>query len=127
MTGFLLRMLVTALGLWLASSIVDGIHVRGPGTLLVAAALLGPINAVIRPLVVLVTIPVTLLSLGLFLLVINGAMLGLVALLLPGLRIDGLLAAIAGAIIIGLTSWCASWFIGPRGTLEVLGTRRDRS
>ena len=120
-------MVVTAIGLWLAASIVDGIHARGPATLILAACLLGPINAVIRPLVLIVTIPVTVLTLGLFLLVVNGAMLGLVALLLPGMQIDGLLAAIAGSIIVALTSWCASWFIGPRGTVEVLGARRDRS
>ena len=120
MIGFVLRWLVGALGLWLAAAVVDGIHVAGTGTLLLAALLLGVVNAVVRPVLVLLTLPITVVTLGLFLLVINAAMLGLVALLLPGLAIDGFFAALLGSIIVSLVSWLASWFIGPRGRIEVI-------
>ena len=79
MTGFLVRLLISALGLWLASELIPGIEVRGGWTLLGAALLLGIVNAVVRPVLVLLTLPATLVTLGLFLLVINAAMLGLVA------------------------------------------------
>lgn len=124
MNGFLLRALVSALGLWLAATIVPGVHVPGAGTLLVAALLLGAVNAVVRPVLVILTLPITVITLGLFLLVINAAMLGLVALLLPGFRIEGFFAALLGSIIVSLVSWLASWFIGPRGRFEVLVVRR---
>jgi len=79
MIGLWLRLLVVALGLWLASALVPGIEVQGLWTLLGAALLLGIVNAVVRPLLVILTLPITLLTLGLFLLVVNAAMLGLVA------------------------------------------------
>ena len=77
--GFILRVLVVALGLWLASVLVSGIQVEDVWTLVGAALLLGIVNALVRPLIVILTLPITILTLGLFLLVINAAMLGLVA------------------------------------------------
>lgn len=124
MNGFLLRALISALALWLAASIVPGLHVAGVGTLLIAALLLGVVNAVVRPVLVILTLPITVITLGLFLLVINAAMLGLVALFLPGFAIDGFFAALFGGIIVSLVSWLASWFIGSRGRYEVLVIRR---
>ena len=123
MAGFLLRLLIGALGLWLASSIVSGLHVAGPGTLIVAALLLGVVNALVRPLLILLTLPITVITLGLFLLVINAAMLGLVALLLPGFTITGFVPALLGSIVVSLTGWVASWFIGPRGYIDVMVRR----
>lgn len=123
--GFLLRMLVTALGLWLASVLVPGVEIHGNATLLLAALLLGFVNAFVRPLVVLLTLPITLLTLGLFLWVVNAAMLGLVAALLENFRIAGLGSALLGALVVGFTSWLAAWYIGPRGRYEVLIVRRD--
>lgn len=124
MTGLLLRALIGALGLWLAAEIVPGVHVAGVGTLLVAALLLGAVNAVVRPVLFVLTLPITVLTLGVFLLVINAAMLGLVALFLPGFQIGGFLAALLGSIVIGVVSWLASWFIGPRGRVEAFASRR---
>lgn len=124
MNGFLLRALIGALALWLAASVVPGLHVAGVGTLLIAALLLGAVNAVVRPVLVILTLPITVITLGLFLLVINAAMLGLVALFLPGFAIDGFFAALFGGIIVSLVSWLASWFIGSRGRYEVLVIRR---
>lgn len=124
MNGFLLRWFIGSLGLWLAAAIVPGVYVSGVGTLLIAALLLGVVNAVVRPLLIVLTLPITVVTLGLFLLVINAAMLGLVAWLLPGLAIDGFFSALLGSIVISIVSWLASWFIGPRGRVEVLVIRR---
>jgi putative membrane protein len=126
MIGFLLRLLVSALGLWLAAVLVPGIEVYGAWTLLGAALLLGIVNAVVRPLLVILTFPVTILTLGLFLLVINAAMLGLVAWMFDGFTISGFWAAFFGAIVVGVTGWLASAFIGPRGKLEVIVVRQRR-
>jgi len=108
MAFFILRVLVAALGLWLATEWVSGITVTTPTTLILAALLLGVVNAIVRPVVVLLTLPATLLTLGLFLLVVNAAMLGLVAAFLPGFAIAGFWPAFWGAIIISLVSWLGS-------------------
>lgn len=123
MVGFLLRMAISALGLWLAEQIVPGIDVANAGTLIAAAFLLGIANAVVRPVLFILTLPITIVTLGLFLLVINAAMLGLVALLLPGFHIAGFWAALFGALIVAITGWLASWFIGPRGRVEAMYVR----
>ena len=124
MLGFLIRILIVALGLWLASEWVPGIEVQGVWTLLGAALLLGLVNAVIRPLLILLTLPITVLTLGLFLLVINAGTLALVAWVFDDFTIAGFWPAVLGAIIVGLTGWLASWFIGPRGRVEVIYARR---
>lgn len=125
MAGFLVRCLVSAVGLWLASLIISGITVQGLGVLLGAGLLLGIVNAVVRPVMILLTLPFTILTLGLFLFVINAMMLGLVAWLLDGFAISGFWAALGGSLIISLTSWVASWYIGPRGNIELVVVRRD--
>jgi putative membrane protein len=126
MVGILLRIVINALALWLADALVPGIHASGTGALLWAAVCLGIVNALIRPLVVILTLPITLLTLGGFLLVVNAGMLALVAWLLDGFQVDGFLAAVLGGIIISVTSWLASTFIGPRGRYEVLVAQRRR-
>lgn len=126
MKGFVIRMLVTAVGLWIASLVVRSMEFTGFGWLIGAALLLGVVNAVVRPLILLLTLPITILTLGLFLLVVNAAMLGLVAAILPGFTLGGFLPAVSGSIIVSLTSWLSSWFIGPRGRIEVMYTRQTR-
>lgn len=123
MLGFVLRLAAGALGLWLASRIVPGIHIRGVETLVLAALLLGIVNAFVRPLVILLTLPLTLVTLGLFLLVINAAMLWLVSLFLHGFYVHGFIAAFWGAIVVGLVSWFASGFIGSAGKVERIRRR----
>jgi putative membrane protein len=126
MIGLWLRLLVVAFGLWLASALVPGIEVQGLWTLLGAALLLGVVNAVVRPLLVILTLPITLLTLGLFLLVINAAMLGLVAWMFDNFMIAGFWPAVLGSIVVSLTGWLASYFIGPRGRIEVIVLRHRR-
>lgn len=126
MIGLLLRLLVAAFGLWLAAELVPGIEVQGLWTLLGAALLLGIVNAVVRPLLVILTLPITLLTLGLFLLVVNAAMLGLVAWMFDNFTISGFWPAVLGSIVVSLTGWLASYFIGPRGRVEVIVLRHRR-
>ena len=123
MTGFVLRVVIVALGLWLATQILPGLYFASAGTLLAAALLLGVVNAIVRPVAVVLTLPLTLLTLGLFLLVINAAMLGLVALLLSGFQISGFWTAIGASLIVSLTGWVASGLIGNNGKVEVMKSR----
>jgi putative membrane protein len=115
MTGFFLRALFAGLGLWLASRIVPGVSASGWQTIAIGAVLLGLVNAVVRPVVVFLTLPITLLTLGLFLLVVNAAMLGLVAYILPGLAVNGFWAGIFGTIVIGVVSWFGHLLLGEGG------------
>ena len=124
MVGFLVRLAIGAFGLWLADQLVGGIHIEGGGTLVLAALLYGVVNAVVRPVAILLTLPITVVTLGLFLLVVNAAMFGLVAALLDGVHVAGLGSALLGSIIVGLTGWVASWYVGPKGRVEVLMVRR---
>jgi putative membrane protein len=114
--GFVVTTLITAFALWAATQMVPGIHVRGLLTLLLAAIIFGLVNAVVRPVLVVLSFPLTLLTLGLFLLVVNAAMLGLTALLLPGFQVDGFWAALFGAIVVSVVSWAAARIFG--GTEE---------
>ncbi len=120
MLGFWARLLVTSVGLLIASKLVAGIEFTGVPSLFFAAFVLGAVNAVVRPAFVFLTIPFTLISLGLFLFVVNAAMLGLTALLVPGFSLAGFLPALLGSIIVSFTGMLASWYIGPKGTVEVL-------
>jgi putative membrane protein len=124
MQGFLIRMLITALGLAAAAWIVPGVHVSGAGTLLLAAALMGIVNAFVRPIVVILTLPLTILTLGLFLLLVNAAMFGLVASMLDGFVVDSFWAAFFGWLIVWIVSWLASAFIGPQGRYQILVIER---
>lgn len=112
MLRFIVQFLVTCLGLWLSSRVVTGVDFLSNGSLLAAALLLGLANAVVRPVLTVLTFPLTILSFGLFLLVVNAAVIGLVAALLGGFVVDGLWAGIGAAIVTGLVSWIAGWFIG---------------
>jgi putative membrane protein len=126
MAGFLVRVLIVMAGLWAASVLVPGISIRDGWTLLGAALLLGVVNAVVRPVLVILTLPVTILTRGLFLLVINAAMFGLVAAFFSGFHVAGFGSALLGAIVVSITSWIASWFIGPRGKVDLVVVRRQQ-
>ena len=119
MVGFIFRAVIAALGLWLATAWVTGIYIDSPLTLILAGALLGVVNAFVRPIAVVLTFPFTILTLGLFLLVVNAAMLGLVALFLPGFRIGGFWAAVGAALIVSVTGWIGSALIGSNAKVEV--------
>jgi len=122
--GFLLRMAITAVGLWLADALVGGITIDDDGTLVLAALLLGLVNAFVRPIAVFLTLPITIVTLGLFLWVVNAGMLALVASLLDGFRVAGLGSAMLGSLVVGFIGWMASWYVGPSGRVEVMVVRR---
>jgi putative membrane protein len=115
MMGFLLRAVITAAGLWLATQWVPGVHVDTVPMLLLAAVLLGVVNAIVRPIAFILTLPVTILSLGLFLFVLNALMVWLVAWMVPGFHVSGFKAALLTAIIVWIVGWIGSWFIGKKG------------
>ncbi|WP_298746239.1 phage holin family protein [uncultured Brevundimonas sp.] len=112
MLRFIVQFLVTCLALWLAAQVVPGVGFTDTPSLLLAAILLGVANAVVRPVLTVLTFPLTLITFGLFLLVVNAAMIGLVAALLGGFVVDGLWAGIGAAVVTGVVSWLAGWFVG---------------
>ena len=126
MQWFLVRAAVVAIGLWLASKIVPGVTIHSPGDLIAAALLLGIVNAFVRPVLVILTFPITLLTLGLFLLVINGLMIELVSYFLSGFVVAGFWPAVLTAIVVSLTSWVMSGWVGPpHGRIDVVTVRHS--
>jgi putative membrane protein len=123
MLGFLIRAALVALGLWLATAWVQGVSIDTPSTLILAGILLGVVNSIIRPIAILLTLPMTILTLGLFLLVINAGMVALVAWMLPGMHVTSFGAAFWTSILVSLVSFVGSWFVGGKGRVEVF-TRR---
>jgi len=124
MQGIFIRTLITMLGLFLASSIIPGVTIDGMGNFILAALLLGLVNAFIRPLMFFFTLPLTIVTMGLFIFVINAAMFGLVAAMLDNFQVSGFWSALFGAIVVSITSTVASWYIGPDGRFEVFVVRR---
>lgn len=124
MQGIVIRTLISMLGLFLASKIVPGVSIEGTGTFILAALLLGLVNGLIRPIAFVMTLPITIITLGLFLFVLNAGMFALVAALLENFSVTGFWSAVFGAIIVGITSTVASWYIGPNGNVEIFVVRR---
>jgi len=118
--GFLLRVLINTLALYLASLLIPGIELTGLGPALLAGLVLGLVNAVIRPVLLFLTLPLTLLTLGLFILVLNGLLLQLVAWLVGGFTVAGFWPAVFGAIVVGVVSWLLTAFLSDRGRVEVI-------
>ena len=125
MAGILLRTFITMLGLYVASALVPGVSITGTGSLILAAFLLGIVNCIVRPIAFVLTLPLTIVTLGLFIFVLNAAMFGLVAAFLDNFVVTGFWAAVFGAIIVSITSTVATWFIGPNGRYEVYVIRSD--
>ncbi|MBB5740574.1 putative membrane protein [Brevundimonas aurantiaca] len=112
MIRFIIQAVVTMIGLWLSAQVVPGVAFTNNGSLIAAALILGLVNAVVRPFMVIITFPITVVTLGLFLLVVNAAMIGLTAMFLGGFTVNGLWAGIGAAIVTGVVSWIAGAFIG---------------
>jgi putative membrane protein len=124
MLGFLIRASLVALGLWLATVWVSGVSIDTPTTLILAGVLLGIVNSIVRPIAILLTLPMTIVTLGLFLLVINAGMLALVAWILPGMHLAGFWSAFWASVLVSLVSFVGSWFVGGKGKVEVILKRR---
>lgn len=116
LTPFVLHWAITALSLWIASHVFSGLKFESTASLIIAALLLGFANAVVRPLLVVLTLPLTLITLGFFLLVINALVLQLVAWLVKGFTISGFWTAFFAAIFIALLSFLFGAFLSPEPT-----------
>jgi putative membrane protein len=118
MRGVLLRWVVLTAAVLAASWLLEGIRVDGLVSAILAAATLGLLNAFLRPLLILLTLPLNIVTLGLFTFVINALMLKIASELIPGFTVHGFWTAVIGALIIGLVSWLLNAFIGGRGKVE---------
>ncbi len=118
MRGVMLRWLVLTAAVLIACWLLDGIRVSGFFPALLAAALLGILNAFFRPILILLTLPLNILTLGLFTFVINALMLMIVSAVIPGFTVRGFWTAVWGALIIGAASWLLNAFIGGSGKVE---------
>lgn len=119
MSSFVIRWLATAVGIGVAAQVLPGIQVDGLWPTVAAALLLGLANVTLRPILLLLTLPLTVLTLGLFALVVNGAMLALVATVVKGVHVAGFGSAILGAIIISLVGSLLTWLLPPRPRVHV--------
>jgi putative membrane protein len=108
MTRLVIHLVVSALLLWLVSQFVNGIYIQGFGSALLAALVLGIVNFLVRPILVIITLPITILTLGLFLIVINALMLLLTSSLVHGFHVAGFIPALIGGILLGLFNLLAS-------------------
>ena len=106
--GFLLRVLLNGLAIFAAAWLVPGVYLAGAVPAVIAGLILGLVNALVRPILILLTLPFTLITLGLFLLVVNTICLALTAALVPGFEISGFFAAFLGALIVTIVSWILS-------------------
>jgi putative membrane protein len=103
--GFLAHIVVTAVLIYVLGQLIDGIRVRGAGPALIGALVLGLANAIVRPILVLLTLPATILTLGLFLLVINALMLMIAAAVVPGFEVRGFRSALWGAVLLAVMNF----------------------
>ena len=126
MNGFLVRWLVGAAGLWVAAGLVSGIEFSGAAPLFIAALVLGILNAVVRPILILLTLPVTVVTLGLFLFVINAGLLKLTSAIVGGFEVQGFWSAVFGALVLGLVSLVLNLFINDRGGVSQISVEIHR-
>lgn len=123
--GFVLRVVVNAVAIYFIAAIVPGIEITGFLTALGAGLVLGLVNAVVRPILILLTLPVTVVTLGLFLLVLNGLCLWLTSLVVEGFEVHGFWPAVFGALLVSLVSGLLTAFVSDRGRVVVI-TNRSR-
>jgi len=120
MNGLTIRWLTLTAAIIVASYMIDGIRVSGVFSAIFAAAALGIFNAFFRPIALILTLPINILSLGLFTFVINAIMLKLASAIIPGFDVYGFWASVWGALLISIISWLLNSFIGGRGTVEYI-------
>jgi putative membrane protein len=123
MRGLVVRWLVSALALWLTSQIVTGVKVDSVAALLFAAVTIGVLNAVVRPFVLLLTLPLNILTLGLFTLVVNAMMLWMAGKVVVGFHVDGFWSAFGGWLLLSFFTFAINMLIGENGTIEIVRVR----
>lgn len=120
MNGLTIRWLTLTAAIIVASYMIDGIRVTGVFSAIFAAAALGILNAFFRPIAQILTLPINILSLGLFTFIVNAVMLKMASGIIPGFDVQGFWAAVWGAFLISVVSWLLNAFIGGRGTVEYI-------
>jgi len=120
MRGIFLRWLILTVAIIFTSYLSGGIHVSGFFSAFFAAAILGILNAFFRPLLLLLTLPLNILTLGLFTFVINAIMLMMASGVIPGFQVHGFWSAVFGSLLISIISWLLTSFIGNRGTVDYI-------
>lgn len=125
MNGLLFRWLISAVSLLIISYIVPGIEVQGFFYALIAAVFLGVLNAIVRPVLIILTLPLTIFTLGLFLFVVNGIMLMLVSLVIKGFQVNGFWPAVLGALLLSIINWFSNSYINSKGRIESIDMQRD--
>jgi putative membrane protein len=103
--SFLVHWLIVGVALWVTTQVLAGVHVSSIQVLVLAALVLGLVNALVRPVITILTLPLTIITLGLFYLVVNGLAFGLAAALVPGFSVDGFASAVLGALVVSIVSW----------------------
>jgi putative membrane protein len=122
--GILIRWLILTVAILSAAYLLDGMEVRGFTSAFFAAAVLGILNAVLRPVLIILTLPLNILSLGLFTFVINAFLLKMASGVIPGFEVHGFWPALFGSLIISLASWLLSSLINDRGRVEVIDLKK---
>jgi putative membrane protein len=122
---FLARLLLNGLAIVIAAYLIPGLQVAGLGSALIAGAILGFVNALVRPVLLILTLPLTLITLGLFIFVINAICLALTAALVPGFSISGFWAALFGALLVSIVSWILNGvFVGKSDLPATAGSHK---
>jgi putative membrane protein len=121
--GFVIRLIVNAAALWVAAQLVPGFDITGLTPLILAALVLGLINAVVRPVLVILTLPLTLVTLGLFLFVLNAFCIWLTSRLVPGFQVQTFAAALLGSLVVSIVSWILTTFVSDTGRWRRLDHR----
>lgn len=116
--GLLIRWLILTIAIIIASYLLEGIHISGFFSAFFAAAILGILNALFRPVLLILTLPINILTFGLFTFIINALMLKMASGVIPGFEVHGFWTAVFGALIIGVVSWLLNSFISDRGRIE---------
>ena len=116
--GLLIRWLILTVAIISASYLLEGIHISGFFSAFFAAAILGILNALFRPVLLLLTLPINILTFGLFTFIINALMLKMASGVIPGFEVHGFWTAVFGALIISVVSWLLNSFISDRGRIE---------
>ena len=125
MNGIFIRWLILTFSIIISSYLLEGIQVSGFISAFFAAAILGILNAFFRPILLILTLPINILSLGLFTFVINAVMLLMVSGVIPGFYVNGFWSAVLGSLFISLVSWSLTSFINERGSIQYIDLRKD--
>ena len=124
MQGLLIRWLILTGAILLASYIIDGINVSGFFPAVFAAAILGILNAFFRPILIILTLPINLVTFGLFTFVINAMMLKMASAVIPGFDVYGFWSAVFGSLLISVTSWLLTSFVNEKGRIEYIELKK---